>query len=271
MSAPEKHLILTDDLGRTVRLAGLPRRIVCLCPSLTETLFELGAGTRVVGRTRYCVLPAGTVDAVMTVGGTKDIDEARVAALKPDLIIAEKEENPREAIERLAEHWPVYVFDVTDFEGGLDAVARLGTLIGADACAAECVRKIRAAFDALCPLPPTRAAYLIWRNPYMAAGRGTFINALLERCGFVNACAAEEERYPRVDLETLRARRPDYVLLSSEPFPFDESHRRELEAQLPGMRVILVDGRVFGWYGAHMATAGRYLASLSNELRKSDA
>ena len=261
------YATVADDLGRTVKIAAPPRRIVCLCPSLTETLFDLGAGERVVGRTRYCVQPAGLVERVTTVGGTKDVDVEKIRELKPDLVIAEKEENPRATVEELAKEWPVYVFDVTDFESALRCISTLGTLTDSSAAAEEYVRRIRTAFAALRPLPPTPAAYLIWRNPCMAAGRGTFIHAMLEKCGFVNVCASADERYPRVDVETLRALKPACLLLSSEPFPFDESHRVELSRQLPGTNVVCVDGQTFGWYGTRMARAGEELGRVIEGFR----
>ena len=212
-----------------------------------------------VGRTRYCVLPAGLVEGVATVGGTKDVDVEKIRELQSDLIIAEKEENPRESVERLAEEWPVYVFDVTDFESALRAIGKLGELTDSITTADEFIRRIRAAFAALRPLAGTRAVYLIWRNPYMAAGRDTFIHSILEICGFVNVCAGLEGRYPSVEVESLRALNPEVVLLSSEPFPFDESHRTELAEQLPGTRVVSVDGQMFGWYGTRMAQAAEEL------------
>jgi iron complex transport system substrate-binding protein len=267
MPAADDCMTFTDDLGRTVKIARPPRRIVCLCPSLTETLFDLGAGERVVGRTRYCVLPAVAVERVAIVGGTKDVDVERVRSLRPDLVIAEKEENPRDTVERLAEEWPAFVFDVTDFESALRAIAMLGRLTDSAAGPEEYIRRIRAAFAALQPLPPTRAAYLIWRNPYRAAGRGTFIHALLERCGFINICADSGGRYPLVEIETLRTLKPECLLLSSEPFPFDETHRRELAAQLLETRVVCVDGQMFGWYGTRMAAAATYLAALLPSFR----
>ena len=128
---------LTDACGRVVAVPERPQRVVCLCPSLTETLFELGLDERLVGRTRYCIHPAPQIDAVAVVGGTKKIDFDAMTACAPDLVIAEKEENRREDVEALAQRWPVYVCDIQNLEQALDAIGVLGRLTGQDMTAAH--------------------------------------------------------------------------------------------------------------------------------------
>lgn len=258
---------VTDDLQRGVTIRFPPRRVVSLCPSLTETMFALGLDERtVVGRTKYCVHPSERVRNVAIVGGTKTVDVARVRALQPDLVIAEKEENSKHIIETLAETLPVFVIDVIDFESALRAVRNLGALVDRTAQAETLARDIRRAFAELRPRATHRVAYLIWREPYMAAGRETYIHALLEKCGFENVCAHLPGRYPELTLVTLRQQAPDCVLLSSEPYPFDDSHVNELAAQLRGVRVIHVDGEMFSWYGGRMLAAAEYLKQLISEL-----
>jgi iron complex transport system substrate-binding protein len=255
-----------DDLQRQVTFDFPPQRLVSLCPSLTETLFALGLDEQIVGRTSYCVHPARRVKNVRVIGGTRSVDVGRVRALKPDLVIAEKEENPRQVVEALAEALPVYVIDVTDYETALRAIRSLGALTDRAAQADMLVHDIRAAFAKLRPGAPSRVAYLVWGGPYMAAGRNTYIHALLEKCGFENVCGQLAGRYPRLTLETLRELAPHYVLLSSEPFRFDDSHLAELASQIANARVVRVDGEMFSWYGSRMLVAAGYLQGLVAEL-----
>jgi ABC-type Fe3+-hydroxamate transport system substrate-binding protein len=255
-----------DDLQRDVSLQFPPRRIVCLCPSLTETLCALGCAGQLVGRTRYCVHPADQARQVKLVGGTRDFDVDRIRAVSPDLIIADKEENPRPAVEALADSHPVFVCDVTDYESALRAITSLGELVDRAESAAALVRDIRQAFARPRLGKRQRVAYLIWRDPYMAAGGGTYIHALLDKCGFNNVCAGLPGRYPEVSIELLLQLDPSWILLSSEPFPFDQSHVAELAAQLPTARVINVDGQMFGWYGSRMLAAAGYLTRLIERM-----
>ncbi len=255
-----------DDLERDVTFRFPPRRIVCLCPSLTETLFALGLDEQVVGRTRYCIHPAQRVQSVTVVGGTRDIDSDRVRALRPDLVIAAREENPEQVVELLADALPVFVCDVTDYDSALRAVTRLGNLTNRAQQAAALVHGICAAFAELRPNTTHRVAYLIWREPYMAVGCGTYIHALLEKCGFENLCKGLPGRYPEITTGLLRQLAPTWILLSSEPFPFNESHFGELASQIPAVRVVRVDGEMFSWYGSRMLAAAEYLRKLIRRL-----
>ncbi len=246
-------------LGRQVRLAGPPQRIVSLCPSITETLFVLGLDARIAGLTRYCIHPEDRVQGKASVGGTKRLKFEVIEALQPDLIIAEKEENNRGDVERLAEQYPVYVTEVVDIPGAFDMIERLGQVCGE----ADKARQLAAAIDGAWQKLPVlseslKVAYLIWRKPFMAAGSGTFIDAVLQRLGFDNVFAGAD-RYPEFTLQMLAAENPDVVLLSSEPYPFRDKHQIELEMLLPQADIMLVDGEAFSWYGSHMLDAARYL------------
>ena len=252
----------TDQLGRTLALPRRPMRIVSLCPSITETLYALGAGDRVVGRTRFCIHPRAAVGGAVRVGGTKEIRYDRLAALTPDLIIAEKEENTPEMVARLAQDYPVYVADVRDVPSALAMIRDLGQLLGAEVPAHRLADRIEQGFAALTAGPPRRVAYLIWRAPWMGVGGDTYIHDLLRRLGWTNVLLSLPGRYPVFSLEELVAAAPELVLLSSEPFPFDASHRAELAAHLPGAEVRLVDGEMFSWYGSRMEAALPYLRGL---------
>ncbi len=247
-----------DDLGRSLRLEAPPRRIVSLCPSQTETLFALGLREQIVGVTRYCVHPPDLVSQKVKVGGTKQLNFAALEQLKPDLIVAEKEENRREDVERLSERWPVFVTDVGDIESALRMIGTLGRLCDCKRNAEQLSHEISSRWAKLQQATkPQRTVYLIWRKPYMAAGTGTYIHSVLRRCGFINAISAA--RYPALTLTELQQVDPDLVLLSSEPYPFGERHMQELAALLPQARIELVDGEMFSWYGVRMLQAADYL------------
>lgn len=253
-----------DAVGRIVRLAREPRRIVSLCPSQTELLFALGVGARVVGLTKFCVHPASEVASRTRVGGTKDVKTDRVCALAPDLVLAEKEENTRELVEELARRFPVFVTDVVDIPSALAMIRTVGSIVGRSVAGVELAERIEHSLRHINPPRPRRVLYLIWRRPWMAAGRGTFIDSVLTVAGFENA--VEASRYPELSEETLRSLGAEYVLLSSEPFTFRRKHLDELTALMPSSRIEFVDGQVFSWYGSRMLTIEPYVKSLWAKL-----
>ncbi|GGA91630.1 helical backbone metal receptor [Puia dinghuensis] len=250
----------TDQLGRTLFLPQTPRRIISLVPSQTELLYTLGLDAAVVGITKFCVHPESWFRTKPRVGGTKAIDPARVDALKPDLIIANKEENEKPQIEALAARYPVWVSDVKNLSDALAMIRSLGQLTGATTMATALASTIATRFNQL-PIPtqPIPAAYFIWRNPWMVAGGDTFINDMLHYCGFTNIFAGHD-RYPTVDLSSLAG--PVHILLSSEPYPFRERHIDEIKEVLPEAAVRLVDGEFFSWYGSRLLDAPAYFSDL---------
>lgn len=242
-------------------------RVVSLVPSVTETLFELGCGPALVGCTTFCVHPRDGVAKLPKVGGTKDPDVDRIIELAPDLVLANREENRQEDVEKLRRSTTVHVSYPRDLPGLAAYLGELGVLLGVAGQARTMIDGIARAQAAFRPPPrPVEVAYLIWRRPYMAAGRDTFIDAMLTACGFRNVVDGGPDRYPEVDLEKLTG--VDAVLLSSEPFPFGESHRAEIArgTGLPIDRVQPVSGEAFSWFGCRtrdaFAEAARVLAVL---------
>ncbi|MCS7162085.1 MAG: helical backbone metal receptor [Bacteroidia bacterium] len=260
---------VTDSLGRTLLVPEAPQRILCLCPSLTETLFALGLEGKIVGRTRYCIHPADKVRHLPVVGGTKKIDLGLVRELAPDLIIAEKEENTKADVEALSAIAPVFVTNVENYEDALQAIRQLGDLTGACSEAEALVEGIERAFAQVSPLPqPRRVLYLIWREPFMAAGQNTYINSLLERLNLVNEALFLEGRYPIIE-EPSRLH-PHFIFLSSEPYPFSEKHIPEVQRLWPHALIHLVRGDYFSWYGVRMLEAAPYFRQLVERLAKSE-
>lgn len=258
-------LTATDLRGRAVTLDAPPRRIVSLVPSQTELLADLGLDAEVVGVTRFCVHPAGWKEKKTIIGGTKNVAVERVAALAPDLVLANLEENVREQIEALDALAPVYVTDVAAVDDALVMIRTVGALVGRVDQAEALVTEIGRGFDALAEREPIRVAYLIWRDPWMTVGGDTFIHDVLARASFVNVFG-ERSRYPEVTEAELAAAEPEVVFLSSEPFPFRERHVAEVEEALPGVPVALVDGELVSWYGSRMRLAPPYLAGLRDTL-----
>ncbi len=253
-----------DHLGRKVRVDWPPQRIISLCPSITETLYALGLSERIVGRTRFCIHPQPHVKSAQNVGGTKQVDFNRIAALRPDLIIAEKEENTRDTIAALETSYPVYVADVTTALEALQMIRNLGDLTDRTGRAQDLALAIEARVREITPGAIRTMAYLIWQSPFMAAGGDTYLDDLLARFGFVNVFGGRDQRYPEVQLEELQSLKPAVVFLSSEPFPFGESHREALQAVLPESRVLLIDGEI-AWYGSRMEWALPYLNEAARE------
>ncbi|WP_026236527.1 helical backbone metal receptor [Pontibacter roseus] len=258
----------TDQMGHQITLPHLPRRIVSLVPSQTELLFELGLGERVVGLTKFCIHPQQQVKLKEVVGGTKNFKLDVIDQLLPDLIIGNKEENYQEGIARLQEKYPVWMSDIYTLEDALGMILQIGQLTDTEQRAQELAQGIAAGFEKLQPLQtaiPT--AYFIWRKPYMAVGSHNIIDHMLQRCGFANVFA-DTARYPEVAPEQLQQITPQLILLSSEPYPFQEKHFVEFQALCPQAIIKVVDGEMFSWYGSRLLLAPAYLQQLVNEVRQ---
>ncbi|MEM9986553.1 MAG: helical backbone metal receptor [Bacteroidota bacterium] len=254
---------MLDHLGRVCPLSQEPQRIISLVPSITETLFALGLKKHVVGRTRFCIHPQPAVQQVVRVGGTKQINYARLQDLKPDLIVAEKEENTPEMIAELEKSWPVFVAQVESIPQAHRLITDLGKLCNRRAAASKLLANIRQKWSQVPQFThPRSVAYYIWRDPDMVVGKGTYIQSVLERIGLENVFLSKAGRYPTLAQGDLARAKPDLVLLSSEPYPFKDKHIQEFQSQAMNARVELVDGEMFSWYGSRMEQAATYLSRL---------
>ena len=251
----------TDALGRAVEVSWPPQRIVSLVPSLSDTLAAIDLDDEVIAITRFCTEPSRWRKEKRLIGGTKDPKVEEILSLQPDLIIANREENRREDVEALSARVPVYVTEPNRVSEAIEMIRALGPLVDRTDAAERLAASIEAAFTALSKRGerPRRTLYLIWRRPWMAAGRETFIGDVLTRGGFESCCAG---RYPALSDDELRALEPELVLLSSEPYAFRERHRAELEELCPGAGIRLVDGMPFSWYGPQLLRAPALLKEL---------
>jgi ABC-type Fe3+-hydroxamate transport system substrate-binding protein len=262
---PSLPLNVTDQMGRRVAVPFPPQRIVSLVPSQTELLFDLGLSEKIVGVTKFCIRPSEARTKATVIGGTKNFDFEKIATLKPDLIIGNKEENYQAGIEKLAADYPVWLSDISDLPEALDMIRRLGFVAGAkekaELLAAEITNSFAALNTTTVPETTSAAAYFIWRKPYMVAAKGTFIDDMLQRAGFTNAFA-EHTRYPEITAEQLAAAAPQRILLSSEPYPFAEKHIAEFQEICPTAKIEIVDGELFSWHGSRLRKSAAYFSSL---------
>ena len=262
MSNVDGVIQLKDQMQREISLHLPAKRIVSLVPSQTELLFAIGAGESVVGITKFCTEPPEAVSSVAKVGGTKKFDFDTIAALKPDLIIANKEENYLEGIEQLEQDYPVWISDIVTLDESLDMIRQVGLLSGKASAADSMASEVAESFiEAANEKPDVSVAYFIWQKPYMVAGGGTFIDEVLKLGGMVNVFAGLK-RYPEVDMETVKASDAEVILLSSEPYPFREKHLAAFQECLPDKKIILVDAMPFSWYGSQLLRTAAYLRQL---------
>lgn len=265
--------LVKDQIGREVNFPETPRRIISLVPSQTELLYDLGLEDRVIGITKFCVHPDTWFKTKKRVGGTKTVNIEVVHQLHPDFIIANKEENVKEQIEELAKHYPVWVSDVNNLTEACYMIRQIGEITETQTLSEKIAADIRNAFAKLKKdregfikikdKPAT--AYLIWRKPYMTAGRDTFINAMMEAAGLDNVFK-DKNRYPETSIEELKNKNIQLLLLSSEPYPFKKKHIDELQKELPETKIILADGEMFSWYGSRLLQAPGYFAELLKEI-----
>jgi len=255
-----------DQMNCAVETPSTPKRIVSIVPSQTELLFDLGLADEIIGITKFCIHPAEKVRYKTKIGGTKQLNIDLIKEIKPDLIIGNKEENERGQIEELMRHFPVWMSDISNLNDALGMIKSVGDITGKSNEAGTIADKIRQQFNNLSiKQSERRAAYFIWRKPYMVAGKGTFIDDMLQKCGLMNAF--DTERYPEITAEQLILAKPDIILLSSEPYPFKEKHITEFQTLCPNAIVKVVDGEMFSWYGSRLLQAPAYFSGLKEEIQ----
>jgi ABC-type Fe3+-hydroxamate transport system substrate-binding protein len=257
-----------DQIGNSISLESFPKRIISLVPSQTELLYTLQLDTEVVGITKFCVHPEIWFRSKTRVGGTKDLKFDIIEKLQPDLILANKEENVKEQIEYLSAKFPVWVSDVDDIQSACDMISQVGAMTGKEAIANDITTAVSRGFSELHSfIPSTRihVGYLIWKDPFMTVGGDTFINSMLNVCGFQNVFASQK-RYPAITIEDIKKNNCKVLFLSSEPYPFKQKHIDELQKELPDVVIKLVDGEMFSWYGSRMLPAIEYFKILIQEV-----
>jgi len=251
----------TDQMGRQISIPYPPQRIISLVPSQTELLFDLGLDIEIIGITKFCIHPREKFKRSTKIGGTKMLDLLKIRELKPDLIIGNKEENDRTQIEHLMKEFPVWMSDIHVLPEAIDMIKQIGELTGRSEKANVIADDINKQFLNLNKKQKlVRTAYFIWKDPYMLAGKQTFIDDMLNRAGYENVIS--DNRYPVINADKLKDLKPELIFLSSEPYPFKDEHVKEVQSICPDARVAIVDGEMFSWYGSRLLLSPAYLGTL---------
>jgi len=246
MTEPESPC---DDLGQPVPVSRPVRRVVSLVPSLTESVAVTRAEA-LVGATDWCTHPAGL--AATRVRGTKNPNLAAIAGLRPEIVLANQEENRRVDVERLrAAGIPVWVTVIRTLDEAIASLRRMFT-VALGWPEPRWLTEAEQAWRTPPPGPRLRVAIPVWRDPWMVVGSDTFTGDLAARMGLDNVYASHPERYPHVTLDDITARQPDIVILPDEPYSFSPADGPEA---FPRQRVALVEGRSLTWYGPSLLTA----------------
>ncbi|MDZ7846319.1 MAG: helical backbone metal receptor [Owenweeksia sp.] len=256
-----------DQTGREVSLDKPPKRIISLVPSQTELLYDLGLAEEVVGITVWCVHPTHWLNEKTVIGGTKDLQLKKIRELQPDLIIGNKEENQKEQILDLAEDIPVWLSDIHTVKDAIAMIKEVGKITDTTQKSSVICENIHHELNRLNPdKNPLKTAYFIWKDPYMIAGRDTFIQSMLNQAGFTNLHLDLPGRYPQVKLTQLTQNPPQVIFLSSEPYAFTAGDMHHIANALPPCQVKIIDGEMLSWYGSRLVKGLKYLQGLKKDL-----
>lgn len=263
-------MVYKDQINHLIEINNIPKRIISVVPSQTELLFQLGLDDEVVGITKFCVHPKQWGSVKTKVGGTKNLNIKKIEALNPDLIIANKEENNAEQIKFLQQKFPVWTSNISTLEESLAMIKSIAKITRKTKNANTLCAEILHEFKIYKPNFSKKHSvlYLIWKKPYMSVGSDTIIHDLLNYCGFKNVLS-HKKRYPEIGATEIATLKPDFIFLSSEPYPFKEKHILELQEISPNSKIILVDGEIFSWYGSRLKFAPSYFAKLFTDLNLS--
>ena len=261
---------LIDQIGTSHSFETSPKRIISLVPSQTELLYDLGLEDKIIGVTKFCVHPYHFKSTKKRVGGTKKVHYEKIRLLQPDIIICNKEENTQEIVEELRKICTVWVTDIITIEDNFQMISDFGQIFNCRTEAQKWNDKLAFALsdfkNFIKEKPFKKAAYFIWKDPYMVAGNDNFINELLKLNHFENIFQ-DKGRYPEIELEKLHLEKDlDLIFLSSEPFPFTEEHALEIKKNALHGKTVLVDGEMFSWYGSRLLKAFSYFKKLHQEL-----
>ena len=260
----------TDQLGNQHTFETSPKRIISLVPSQTELLFDLGLEESIVGITKFCVHPYHLKSTKTIVGGTKKVNYEKIKALKPDIVICNKEENTLEIVEELRKIVTVWITDIVTIQDNIQMIHDFGQIFNKRTQAQNLIDKTNFAYqdfqNFIKEKPIQKVAYFIWKNPYMVAGSETFVNELLKLSHFQNIYL-DKGRYPEIKLENLRNDGdPDLIFLASEPYPFKEEDAFEIGRFTHHAKTIFVDGEMFSWYGSRLIKSFEYFKLLHSRI-----
>lgn len=262
----------TDGLYREVEVKGIPKRIVSLVPSLTETLFTFGAQDNLSAITSFCSEPAAALKTKATVGGTKTVDIEAVKEINPDLILVNAEENREEDIRQLVRGgYKVFVTFPRTVAATIVMMRQIAEMTGTVDKAQPIIEEAEETLAEISTLSRTRRRPRvfcpIWRRPWMSVGADTYIHDFITVAGGRNLFADRHDRYPRVEIDEVARRIPEVILLPNEPYDFREEHKEDFadRTHVPAVRdkrIHIVDGKTLCWYGPRLTKGLRYINAL---------
>ncbi|QNL20908.1 ABC transporter substrate-binding protein [Hyphobacterium sp. CCMP332] len=254
-------------MGREIEISSPIERVISLVPSQTELLFDLGLASKIVGRTRFCIHPKQSVSRIPIIGGSKNFNLEKIRSLKPDLIIGNKEENKKDLILELEKSYPVWLSNVLTFEDSLVMIKSVSQLFEKCSKGNDLINRIIFQFNSIPDFNGHTVLYLIWSKPYMGVGTNTFINSILEKLGLKNVLQGIQ-RYPQLTDKQINRLKPDFVFLSSEPFPFKAKHKEKIKELTPNSSINFVNGEMFSWYGSRLLQAPNYFKLLFKSINE---
>ena len=259
-------MIFIDQIGNRISIETVPHKIVSLVPSQTELLHYFGLEQSVIGITKFCIHPQIWFKNKTRIGGTKNLNIEKIKELNPDIIIGNKEENVKEQIEELQKYFPVWMSDISSLDDSYKMILSLGEIFDKKEISYSLVKSIKYNFLELTNTIANHNSvlYLIWNKPIITVGSNTFIDSILSTLNLKNIIT--DVRYPEITLDYLQKLNPDFIFLSSEPFPFSSKHIQVFQRLLPQSKVFLVDGEMFSWYGSKLLETPNYLSSLLKKL-----
>ena len=264
--------LLIDQIGTKHLFENKPLRIVSLVPSHTELLFDLGLENSIVGITKFCIHPTHFLKEKTKVGGTKNPNFEKIKALNPDIIICNKEENTKEIIVESSKICMTWTTNIITIEDNYQMIQDLGQIFNLENNSKILIDKLSLALSEFITFiddkPIKKVAYFIWKNPYMVVGANNYINEILRLNKFKNVFENnqfESNRYPEIEIESLKNPKLDLVFLSSEPYPFKAKDSLEIK-QFTHAKIKIVDGEMFSWHGSRLLLAIYYFKKLHQNL-----
>lgn len=263
---------INDQINTNHLFDSVPLRIISLVPSQTELLFDLGLEKSIVGITKFCVHPRHFLKEKTKVGGTKNPNLDKIRSLKPDIIICNKEENTKEIIEecsKICTTWTTNIITIDDNFKMIEDFGKIFDISEKSKILNDQLSFALSDFKKFIDEKSTKkVAYFIWKNPYMVVGSNNYINEILRLNNFENVFENnnfESNRYPEIDIESLKNQDLDLIFLSSEPFPFKEKDKIEIQKHSKSL-IKIIDGEMFSWYGSRLLLALDYFKALHTNL-----
>ena len=260
-----------DCLGDEITIPKNIKKIVSLVPSISELIYDLNAEDRLVGVTKFCVVPKYFQIEKTVVGGVQEFEVDKIKALNPDVVFASKDENFEDEIEELRKFFPVYVTDVKNVDEAKQMIENFGVLLNRRNESSKILMKIDLQLQDLAKVTDDllyrSGAYLVWNDPWVAAGKDTFVDSMLKLIKVNNVFSNLKERYPMVTGANIHIGNPDIVMLPSEPFKFEDQQAMEISAHTHDAATYFVDGQMFSWYGSRLVKSLDYLKLLAVKFK----